>query len=165
MTSISFRVWPSWQHKCDPHGPRGPSVWHACSRGSNNSGFSWHHSAREVQKNLTVHKMNKRPTNSSKNQCISTSSLSYMFRRIRGAIFREFSMSSVCHESGIGWGLYIVTVCVVGCYWSKDPNHIRIPHPTTQTVTIYSPHPIPLSWHTELILNSLKIAPLMRRNV
>jgi len=23
MTSVSYRVWPSWQHKCDPCGPRG----------------------------------------------------------------------------------------------------------------------------------------------
>ena len=23
MTSVSCRVWPSWQHKCDPCGPRG----------------------------------------------------------------------------------------------------------------------------------------------
>ena len=23
MTSVSCRVWPSWQHKCDPYGPRG----------------------------------------------------------------------------------------------------------------------------------------------
>jgi len=22
MTSVSCRVWPSWQHKCDPYGPR-----------------------------------------------------------------------------------------------------------------------------------------------
>jgi len=23
MTSVSCRMWPSWQHKCDPCGPRG----------------------------------------------------------------------------------------------------------------------------------------------
>jgi len=22
MTLVSCRVWPSWQHKCDPYGPR-----------------------------------------------------------------------------------------------------------------------------------------------
>jgi hypothetical protein len=68
-------------------------------------------------------------------QCISTLSHSYMFRSIRGAIFREFNMSllNCCPMSWkrngmravycdcvcvwwdvMGWGLYIVTV--VGCY-------------------------------------------------
>jgi len=23
MTSVSCHVWPLWQHKCDPYGPRG----------------------------------------------------------------------------------------------------------------------------------------------
>jgi len=27
MTSVSCRVWPSWQHKCDPYGPRGTLSW------------------------------------------------------------------------------------------------------------------------------------------
>jgi hypothetical protein len=42
---------------------------------------------------MSFHTVNKRPTNHRKFQCISTLSHSYMFRRIRGAIFREFSMS------------------------------------------------------------------------
>jgi hypothetical protein len=100
------------------------------------------------------HIMNKRPTNASKNQYISTLIHSYMFWRIRGAIFREFSMSLLnccpmwkrngmravycdCLCGGMlwdegcilwlsvwwdvmGWGLYIVTVCVVGCYCYWD---------------------------------------------
>jgi hypothetical protein len=42
---------------------------------------------------FTAPMMNKRPTNASKNQCVSTLIHSYIFRRLRGAIFKEFNMS------------------------------------------------------------------------
>jgi hypothetical protein len=59
------------------------------------------------------HTTNKRPTNASKYQCISTLSHSYMFRRIRGAMFREFSMSL----------LNFVTACILWqSVWSDGPN-------------------------------------------
>jgi hypothetical protein len=53
----------------------------------------------------------------------------------------------------MGRGLYSVTVCMVGCYWSKDPRILGakepriLRHPTIQTVTLYSPRAISLLRH------------------
>jgi hypothetical protein len=63
------------------------------------------------------HMINKGPTHASKYQCISTLVHCYMFRRFKASS----SGSSVwvswivaqSRENRTGWGLYIVTVCVV----------------------------------------------------
>jgi hypothetical protein len=65
-----------------------------------------------------------------KHQYISTLSHSNVFRRIRGTIFREFSMSLLNFPLS----------------WQRNGMRAVYCDPTTQTVTIYSSHPIPLSW-------------------
>jgi hypothetical protein len=36
------------------------------------------------------------------------------------AVYSDCVCGGMLLVEGMGWGLYIVTVCVVGCYWSKE---------------------------------------------
>jgi uncharacterized membrane protein YecN with MAPEG domain len=77
--------------------------------------------------------VNKRPTDASKYPRISILPHSYIFRCIRGAILREFSMS-------------LLNCCPMS--WKRNGmSAVYCDFLRSRMVAIYSPHPVPLSWH------------------